>query len=62
MISLGINANYAPENKQLINLKRFLKDLKAQQTTSNGLPSCRQTRTAGQAQPNSLLHSLPEWI
>lgn len=33
MISLGINANYAPENKQLINLKRFLKDLKAPQTT-----------------------------
>lgn len=37
IISLGISANYAPENKQLTNLKTFWKDLKAQQTTSNGL-------------------------
>lgn len=45
MISLGINANCAPENKQLINLKRVLKDLKTQQTTSNALLSCWHTRT-----------------
>jgi hypothetical protein len=33
MISLGINANYASENKQPIKLKIFLKDLEVQQTT-----------------------------